>query len=192
MDNTEYVCPLLTPYIWPDCFKNTYVVKCLWTATKSCLCSPPTYLTCKHYGKHTLKWQVWFEDEKCRKHNVLHQFWFLTCIHSVWRGFVAAVLLIFSIVAFICKFCKRISSIRSKDLKKPMHLPAPQKMRTELIESGQKRLIKTLSVNGNIPSLTIYDLKLKCCLAPNVPQNIFFCVPQMKEGQTCMEQNEGE
>ncbi len=125
--------------------------------------------------KHTLKWQVWFEDEKCRKHNVLHQFWFLTCIHSVWRGFVAAVLLIFSVVAFICKFCKRISSIRSKDLKKPMHLPAPQKMRTELIESGQKRLIKTLSVNGNIPSLTIYDLKLKCCLAPTSTKYLLLC-----------------
>ncbi len=49
----------------------------------------------------------------------------------------------FSVVAFICKLCKRISSIGSKDLKKPMHLPAHQKIRTEVIESGQKRQIKT-------------------------------------------------
>jgi len=52
-----------------------------------------------------------------------------------------------------------ISSIKWKDLKKPIHSPAHrlEEIRTEVDESGQKRRIKTLGVNRNVSLVYICD-----------------------------------
>ncbi|ROL54251.1 Serine/threonine-protein kinase DCLK1 [Anabarilius grahami] len=61
--------------------------------------SPPTYLMCKHYEKRTsqtgfklcrLKTQVWSEDEKCTKHNVISPF-LISNMHSLRSAGLAAV-----------------------------------------------------------------------------------------------------
>jgi len=57
---------------------------------------------------------------------------------------------------FICKFCKFISSIRLKDLKKPIDPPL-EEIRIEGVESGQNRQIKTPVVSGNVSPLSTCD-----------------------------------
>jgi len=112
--------------------------------------SPSTDLMRKHYGKCTsqkgfrlcqLETQIWFEDEKLNKHNVLSHSWFLVAIRGQNKS-----------CCFLCVFLSS-SDVLSKLLICPLYWkiwkslfiypsidPTLKEIRTWMVESGQKTI----------------------------------------------------
>jgi len=143
--------------------------------------SPPTDLMPKHYGKRAsqmgfklwqLKTQVWFHDKKHTKHNVLSPS--LTSnthsLHLLWscgsqnrnESWCSLYVFLSSPCVFTVNCASLFCSLDRKIWKKPyIYLPIDppiEEIRTEVVESGQKRRTKTPGVKGDVSASSTSDL----------------------------------